>query len=170
MWKHVFLAISLMVLFCARDVESWRRRRRRRAPPPCSPRNCAVSSWSSWGACSHLCGTSGSQRRTRSKTSPPSCGGSCPYHFQETRACNRDKCQNGGTPHSSGCNCRPGYQGTCCEGGKCVGKDHVNDNISLTSEKHEMEKKINRPINEQHLRHLLLSSFHLNGYTCILKG
>lgn len=38
--------------------------------------------------------------------------------FSDNRACNRDNCRNGGTPHSSGCTCRPGYKGTCCEGGK----------------------------------------------------
>lgn len=120
MWRNAFLAISLVLFFCARNTESWRRRRRRRAPPPCSARNCAVSSWSSWGACSHQCGTSGSQRRTRTQTSPAACGGTCPYHFSETRACNRDKCQYGGTPHGSGCHCRTGYAGTCCERGKSL--------------------------------------------------
>ena len=132
MWKNTFLAISLVLLFCARETESWRRRRRRRAPPPCPPRNCAVSSWGSWGACSHLCGTSGSQKRTRRQTSPAACGGSCPYHFTETRACNRDKCKYGGTPHSSGCSCRAGYRGTCCEGGKC--RELVSE-MFFTSEK-----------------------------------
>ena len=119
MWRNIFLAISLVLLLCTLGTDSWRRRRRRRrAPPPCSPRNCQVSSWTSWSACSHRCGTSGSQKRTRSQTAPASCRGSCPYHFSETRACNRHRCQNGGTPYSKGCYCRPGFQGTCCERGK----------------------------------------------------
>ncbi|CAH3191483.1 unnamed protein product [Porites evermanni] len=92
------------------------RRRGGGGPPPCGPRNCVVGSWNAWSACSHQCGTSGTQRRTRPQVSPASCGGSCPYTFSDNRACNRDNCQNGGTPHSSGCSCRPGYKGTCCEG------------------------------------------------------
>ena len=120
MWKKALAVFSLVVFLGARGIESRRRRRRRRAPPPCSSRNCVVSGWSSWGGCSHQCGTSGTQRRTRSKTSPAACGGSCPYHLTETRACNRNSCKNGGTPHSRGCSCRAGYKGTCCEGGMCV--------------------------------------------------
>ncbi|PFX19966.1 Versican core protein [Stylophora pistillata] len=111
-----FLAIVLMVLVLARDIDSWRRRRRRRSPPPCGARNCQVSSWTSWSSCSHRCGTSGTQRRTRTKTVVEACGGSCPYRLDEVQACNRDQCKNGGTPYASGCRCRPGYQGTCCEG------------------------------------------------------
>ena len=65
----------------------------------------------------------GSQRRTRAQTFPASSGGSCPYTFDQTRACSRDKCQNGGTPHSSSCSCRSGYQRTCCEGGNSLCTD-----------------------------------------------
>lgn len=119
MWTTKLLAVTVVLLVLARDTEPWRRRRRRRAgPPPCGARNCQVGSWSSWGACSRQCGTSGSQRRTRAKTVVEACGGTCPYHLAETRACNRDACKNSGTPHSSGCSCRPGYRGTCCESGK----------------------------------------------------
>ncbi|KAL9987480.1 hypothetical protein ACROYT_G001793 [Oculina patagonica] len=116
MWATKLLAVALVLLVLARDTEPWRRRRRRRAgPPPCGARNCQVGSWSSWGACSRQCGTSGSQRRTRGKIVVEACGGTCPYHLAETRACNRDACKNSGTPHSNGCSCRPGYRGTCCE-------------------------------------------------------
>ena len=41
-------------------------------------------------------------------------------HFQSN---SRVQCQNGGTPHSSGCSCRSGYQGTCCEGGNSLCTD-----------------------------------------------
>ena len=131
MWtKKMLLAITVILSCCVRDTDSWRRRRGGGGPPPCGPRNCVVGSWSAWSACSHQCGTSGTQRRTRPQVSPASCGGSCPYTFSDNRACNRDNCRNGGTPHSSGCSCRPGYKGTCCEGGKentsGAFKDHCN--------------------------------------------
>lgn len=89
----------------------WRRRRRRRSSPPCSAVNCLVDSWTSWSSCSHQCGTSGTRERTRQQTRVASCGGTCPYELRQTEACNRDSCQNGGTPHSSGCSCRTGYGG-----------------------------------------------------------
>lgn len=114
----MLLAITVILSCCVRSTDSWRRRRGGGGPPPCGPRNCVVGSWNAWSACSHQCGTSGTQRRTRPQVSPASCGGSCPYTFSDNRACNRDNCRNGGTPHSSGCSCRPGYKGTCCEGGK----------------------------------------------------
>ena len=118
MWRIKLLAVTLLLLVLARDTELWRRRRRRRAPPPCPARNCQVGSWSSWSACSHQCGTRGTQRRSRSKTVVEACGGTCHYPLDQNRACNRDACKNSGTPHSSGCSCRPGYRGTCCESGK----------------------------------------------------
>ena len=109
----LFLCIGINPVF------SWRRRRRRRrSPPPCSAVNCQVGSWSGWGPCSHYCGTSGTQTRTRQKTSSEQCGGQCPYHFQETQACNRGNCLNGGTPNSGGCSCRSGFGGTCCGNGE----------------------------------------------------
>ena len=115
--KRALIAISLLLLMA--ETGGWsRRRRRRRSPPPCSAVNCQVGSWTSWSSCSHQCGTSGTQTRTRQQTQAASCGGSCPYSFSETRACNRDSCQNGGTPLSSGCSCKAGYHGTCCEYGE----------------------------------------------------
>ena len=123
MRKNALLVFCLVVIFCTRNIESWRRRRRhRRGPPPCSARDCVLSQWGSWGSCSHQCGTSGVQRRTRLPTSVAVCGGTCPYHLSETCACNRNNCQNGGSPHSSGCSCRAGYRGTCCEGGTFLTK------------------------------------------------
>ena len=114
--KRTLMIICLLLLLT--EVDTWRRRRRRRRA--CSAVNCSVSSWTGWSSCSHQCGTSGTQKRTRQITRAPSCGGTCPYHLHETRACNRDTCQNGGTPHSRGCSCRPGYGGTCCGQGECI--------------------------------------------------
>ena len=118
MWKVVVFAVTLLLLVFVRDTESWRRRRRRRSPPPCIPRDCQVSSWSAWSPCTHQCGTSGTQNRTRTITQSSACGGSCPFVLSQTQPCNRDNCQNSGTPTSSGCSCPPGYNGTCCEIGK----------------------------------------------------
>lgn len=113
---------TTLIVFCfllsSMEVTSWRRRRRRRSPPPCEPVDCQVGSWTSWSSCSHQCGTSGVQHRTRTVTQAASCGGSCPYSMDQTDTCNRDGCQYGGTPHSSGCSCRTGYGGTCCGQGK----------------------------------------------------
>ena len=142
MWKKIILVILLVVFLCARGSDSWRRRRRRRAPPPCRPRNCVAGSWTSWGACSHQCGTSGTQRRTRPQTSPASCGGSCPYTFGDTRACNRDKCKNGGTPRSSGCSCRPGFRGTCCDGGKRKEISHIFQSVIAGKNKIDQSPKV----------------------------
>ena len=116
--KRALIAISLLLLMAEANSSPWWRRRRRRSPPPCSAVNCQVGRWTSWGSCSHQCGTSGTQTRTRQQTQAASCGGTCPYSLSEKRACNRDNCQNGGTPHRSGCSCRAGYHGTCCEQGE----------------------------------------------------
>ena len=116
--KKALITICLLLLLMETNSFFWRRRRRRRSPPSCSAVNCQVGSWTSWSACSHQCGTSGTQERTRQQTQAASCGGTCPYSLRETQACNRDSCQNGGTPHSSGCSCRTGYGGTCCEQGE----------------------------------------------------
>ncbi|CAH3145033.1 unnamed protein product, partial [Porites lobata] len=110
--NRAMMIICLLLLLT--EVDTWRRRRRRRAPPPCRAVNCVVSSWTGWSFCSHQCGTSGTQARTRQQTHATSCGGTCPYHLRETRACNRDRCQHGGTPQNYGCSCRAGYGGTCC--------------------------------------------------------
>ena len=118
MWKVNFLAVTLLLLAFVCDAESWWARGRRRTTPTCSPRDCKVSLWSKWGPCTHKCGTSGMMKRTRAKTVAEACGGTCPYVFYQTQKCNRGKCQNSGTPTSSGCSCPPGYRGTCCEIGK----------------------------------------------------
>ena len=116
--SKTFFLIFIALLF-PHECEPWRRRRRRRAPPPCKPRDCTVTSWTGWGPCSHQCGSSGTQRRTRAITSYQTCGGRCPYHLSEVRACNRH-CQNGGTPQNGYCSCRPGFTGTCCQQGELI--------------------------------------------------
>jgi hypothetical protein len=92
--------------------------RRRRSPPPPPARNCVPGSWSWWSGCSHQCGNAGSQTRYRSKSVTECCGGNCPYHFWESRACNRNACRNGGRPTYGRCNCNAGWTGTCCERGR----------------------------------------------------
>lgn len=126
--KRTLMIICVLLLMMESN-SLWKRRRRRRrrraAPPPCSAVDCLVSSWTSWSSCSHQCGTSGTQTQTRRLTRAASCGGRCPFSLRQTRACNRDTCQNGGTPHSRGCSCRPGYGGTCCNQGECMSLPQV---------------------------------------------
>ena len=116
--KRALLTFCFLLLMAETNSIFWSRRRRRRSPPPCSAVNCQVGSWTSWSSCSHQCGTSGTQRRTRQQTQEASCGGSCHYGLSETQACNRNSCDNGGTPYSGGCSCRAGYGGTCCDQGE----------------------------------------------------
>ena len=125
MKRTLIIICVLLLMMEANSFWGRRRRRRRAAPPPCSAVDCLVSSWTSWSSCSHQCGTSGTQTRTRRLTRAASCGGRCPYSLRQTRACNRDTCQNGGTPHSRGCSCRPGYGGPCCDQGECMSLPQV---------------------------------------------
>eukprot|EP00795_Rhopilema_esculentum_P014223 gene14223-5241_t len=84
-----FFILCLVFLYFTDTTRGWwlSRRRRRR----CSPTNCQVTGWSSWGTCSFSCGSAGVQSRHRSVTRIHSCGGSC-YHLSEARACNRKCC------------------------------------------------------------------------------
>lgn len=118
--KTILFALCIVMLFT--QTNSWsRRRRRRRSPPPCTPRDCTVSGWS-YGSCSYPCGTSGIKWRRRRVITSQSCGGRCPYRLSEPIPCNRGDCANYGTPHSTGCRCRQGFTGTCCEHGKCISR------------------------------------------------
>lgn len=119
--RTIFFLLCIAMLLTETST-FWRRRRRRRRspppPPPCTRQDCTVSSWSSWSGCSYPCGNSGVQSRSRSISTPQNCGGQpCPS-LSETRSCNRGGCLNQGTPHSTGCHCRSGYTGTCCQNGK----------------------------------------------------
>ena len=79
------IVIFLIVISLTSLSQSWRRRRHRRY---CSAINCRVDSWSPWSHCSAVqCGISGTQHRTRSIITHPSCGGAgCP-HLQESEIC-----------------------------------------------------------------------------------
>ena len=121
--RRVLIAISLLLLMAETNLGFWSRRRRRRrsppSPPPCRAVNCQMGSWTSWGPCTHQCGTSGEQIRKRQKIQAASCGGTChDGRMSESQACNEGNCQNGGTPRNGGCNCRAGYRGTCCDQGE----------------------------------------------------
>ncbi|XP_074624281.1 spondin-1-like [Acropora palmata] len=69
-----------------------RRRRRHRCPVV----NCSVTSWSHWSSCSaSTCGQQGSQSRSRSITTHPSCGGTtCPSNLQESRLCHGSRAEH----------------------------------------------------------------------------
>lgn len=112
--------VLLLVILIIQEAHGWRVRRRRRRANPCPRRDCQVGSWSRWSACSHRCGNAGTQFRTRRKTVFERCGGRCPYQLQVTRVCNRNACQNGGSPARGYCRCQAGFKGTCCEIGKLL--------------------------------------------------
>lgn len=82
----------------------------------CQKRDCSLTSWSKWSSCSQPCGDEGLQIRYRQVTRSAKCGGSC-GPLTQTRPCNRE-CPNGGTPDHLRCNCKPGYSGRCCTGGR----------------------------------------------------
>lgn len=96
------------------------RRRRHAGARPCSRVNCRLSQWSSWSSCSHRCGTSGTQTRSRYKIRHESCGGSCSVFLLENRRCNRGGkyCNEyRGWPVYGRCSCYSGWRGTCCSYG-----------------------------------------------------
>ena len=111
-WPFLVLAVVI-------EASSWTRQR---SSSSCIMRNCVVSSWSSWSACSQSCGTGGGQIRGRTVTTDSSCGGPpCPV-LVESRSCNQGNCANGGTPTFEGCNCRQEFSGPCCT--QTEGKHH----------------------------------------------
>ena len=93
MLSCTFLVAFILLLSFQNGAESWRRRRRRQQ---CTPQNCQVSSWYSWNSCSvSTCGRQGSQFRSRSITTHPSCGGnSCPSNLRESRLCYGSRAEN----------------------------------------------------------------------------
>ncbi|XP_077997650.1 uncharacterized protein LOC144450798 isoform X2 [Glandiceps talaboti] len=104
------LLVLTFVLCLLSDSHTLRRRRR-----SCSPRNCAVSGWSGWSACTAPCGNAGTQTRTRYVTSGASCGGSCPYGLSESQSCNVPGCHGHGSPLSTSCSCVDEWWDTCCD-------------------------------------------------------
>ena len=91
-----------------------------RPSPSCIPRSCVVSSWSSWGDCSHRCGSTGVKTSYRYIIRSESCGGSCPGPWSKSVGCNRNRnlCKNYGRPIPGRCSCISGWTGTCCEYGE----------------------------------------------------
>ena len=58
----------------------------------CCPRNCAVGSWGSWGACNAACERTGTRTRSRRIITSPSCGGTgCPS-TSSSKACSGPCC------------------------------------------------------------------------------
>lgn len=164
------MIFCVLLLLMETSSKFWRRRRRRSSPPRLrcrEVRNCGVSSWTIWSACSYQCGTSGTQRRTRVVTWAASCRGSCPYSLRETQACNRDNCQYGGTPHRFGCSCRRGYGGTCCDRGELSPGNNFDD-IHFLHTKDSSSWKVIRSSSAGDLSHTSLVD-HNKSY-CSLKA
>lgn len=115
---QVLLSVGFLIIIHESSADGWWLwvRRRRRRSPPLIVRNCQVGQWSYWSACSHRCGNSGSQWRSRSKTVSELNGGKCNFHLSETQPCNKDVCrQNGATNENGYCvSCKAGFEGTCC--------------------------------------------------------
>ena len=105
----------LAVLFILVDYsDAWFSRRRRRRS--CSPQDCQVSEWSYWSSCSaSQCVQHGSQSRSRTEESSPSCGGApCP-DLKETRQCYGTtpvNCQLSSWSEWSACTTSCGVSGT----------------------------------------------------------
>ena len=85
-----FRNVLLVLFVIASDCDTWQGGRRRRFR--CTPRSCEVNYWSTWSTCStDQCGQQGSQRRSRTVESWPTCGGAqCP-DLNETRLCYGNK-------------------------------------------------------------------------------
>ena len=58
----------------------------------CSKRDCEVTQWGPWGACTQTCGNSGTSERKRYIISDHSCGGKKCGRLFKTRKCNRVCC------------------------------------------------------------------------------
>ena len=81
--KTVILFLLLLVV-AFHNTKASRRRRR-----SCSVVHCSVSHWSLWSSCK--CEQLGSQFRSRSIITTPSCGGNaCPSNLRESRHCFAD--------------------------------------------------------------------------------
>jgi len=79
---------------------------------------CKVTQWTTWSVCSQPCGNAGESTRARTITQKDN-KNICHYDTIEWKGCNRI-CNNQGTPHATGCNCRRGTSGRCCEKGAPV--------------------------------------------------
>lgn len=121
-----FVVLCLVMLFNESSSWWWRRRRTARRspssvpqPPACIPRQCTISSWTSWKSCSCPCGYACQKTRQRWIVTVQNSCGSCPYSFSQSKSCNKNRCLNRGRELSYGCSCRRGWTGTCCKDGEC---------------------------------------------------
>ena len=111
--KLTVLMFAVLFIFVDHSDAWFSRRRRRRS---CSPQDCQVSEWSYWSSCSaSQCVQHGSQSRSRTEESSPSCGGApCP-DFYETRQCygtSPVNCQLSSWSEWSACTTSCGVSGT----------------------------------------------------------
>ncbi|XP_015765493.1 PREDICTED: spondin-1-like [Acropora digitifera] len=84
------LVLLILVIDQVHHCSAWRRRRRR-----CTTVHCSVTTWSDWTSCSaSTCGRQGSQSRSRSITTNPSCGGDACPNLRESRLCYGSRPQN----------------------------------------------------------------------------
>ncbi len=60
---------------------------------PCCRKNCAVSTWGSWGACNAPCEKSGSQARPRAVTTAARCGGAASPGPVQHKTCQGPCCK-----------------------------------------------------------------------------
>ncbi|XP_015770617.1 PREDICTED: thrombospondin type-1 domain-containing protein 7B-like isoform X1 [Acropora digitifera] len=88
-------------------------------PRRCPVVNCSVSDWSPWSSCnSSMTEHEGSESRSRSIKTTPSCGGKvCPLNLQESRLCYGSTAQNS---YSEG-NTKSGISKTAITIGASVG-------------------------------------------------
>ena len=87
---NAVILVLLILVIDTRHSSTWSRRRR------CPVVHCRVSYWSYWSSCNaSTCGAQGSQSRSRSIRTYPSCGGNaCPSNLRESRLCNGSRAEN----------------------------------------------------------------------------
>ena len=110
------LVLILAIFACLFQTHSLFRVGNYRIFGACTEVNCAWGGWSDYGECTDVCGSTGTQTRSRVISMQAKCDGSgCSGPSKETRKCNRF-CYNGGTPQDGYCShCPDKFWGTCCE-------------------------------------------------------
>ena len=88
--------------------------------------------WSSWSACSRLCGGNGTKERTRQIRLPrngqPCLANGLEPILSEKEACNRN-CLNEGRMTKNGCLCKPAFAGECCQTAANASTDRCDKRI-----------------------------------------